>query len=442
MPKIIKIKKGLNIKLKGAASSMALPFRATEYALVPAHFRWITPKMLAKEGDPVSVGTPVFCAKEDERIIFVSPVSGVVKQVVRGEKRKIEHVSITSDEQFKTVPLELPAEITPDLIKKCLLQYGLWNLLRERPFNRIANPDQLPKAIFVSGFDTAPLAPTPAQLVQKEWETLQKGIDILKILTGKPLYLSLYHEDNNEHFEKLTSVEVRYFTGKHPAGNIGTQIHHIAPINKGGTVWHITPEALVIIGRLFSRQILDFSREVALTGSALLRTGYINTCPGARITSLLDNNINTPRARVITGNVLSGKSIGIDGFLGYYDRQITVIPEGGDRFLLGWLNPGFNRWSFWHTYLSWLFPSKKFEFTTALHGGERAMMLHSDYDKVFPFDILPAELLKACIAEDIDRMEALGIYEVIEEDFALCEVICPSKIEWQKLFYKGLTLLR
>jgi Na+-transporting NADH:ubiquinone oxidoreductase subunit A len=442
MQQFINIRKGLNIKLKGEALLQNLPFNTTHYALVPDNFRWITPKLCVKEEETVKVGTPVFYAKEDEKIVFVSPVSGTIAEIKRGEKRKIEYIKIISDEKFDSVPLEIPATLDRNAIKETLQKYGLWNMLLERPFNSIAHPEKEPKAIFISGFDTAPLAPDYAFLVNGQQAELQKGLDIVRQLTSGKCYFSLYKGKDNALFEQLTGVEFRYFKGKHPAGNIGTQIHKINPINKGEIVWHIDPQALIMIGKLFLYNKLDFSKRVVLCGSAAHNRGYLNIVQGASVEMAVKDNTNSENFRIISGNVLTGKTVALSGFAGWYDNQLTLIPEGGERRLFGWMSPGFKEWSFSHSYLSWLFPKKKYDFNTSINGGVRTLMLHTEYEKVFPFDILPVELLKACIIEDIDLMEALGIYEVIEEDFALCEVICPSKIEWQELIFKGLTLLK
>jgi Na+-transporting NADH:ubiquinone oxidoreductase subunit A len=442
MPQFINIRKGLNIMLKGEALRQLLPFNTTHYALIPDNFRWITPKLCVKEGDTVQVGTPVFYAKENEKIVFVSPVSGTVDEIKRGEKRKIEHIKIVSDDKFSSVPVEIPATLDSNTIKEILQKYGLWNMLRERPFNVIAHTEKEPKAIFVSGFDTAPLSPDYTFLVNGQQAELQKGLDIVRQLTAGKCYFSLYKGKDNALFEQLTGVEFRYFKGKHPAGNIGTQIHKIDPINKGETVWHIDPQSLIIIGKLFLHNKLDFAKRVALCGSALKQGGYLDTVQGAAVATAIQENLQCETPRIISGNVLTGRKIDIHGFIGYYDNQLTVIPEGGERQLFGWLALGFREWSFSHAYLSWLFPKRKYNLNTTLHGGVRTLMLHTEYEKVFPFDILHVELLKACIVEDIDLMEMLGIYEVTEEDFALCEVICPSKIEWQELIFKGLTLLK
>ncbi|MDR1346204.1 MAG: Na(+)-translocating NADH-quinone reductase subunit A [Bacteroidales bacterium] len=441
MQQLINICKGLDVRLKGEAPLDMLSFSTMHYALVPDDFRWITPKLCVKEGDTVKVGTPVFYAKENEKIVFVSPVSGMVAAIVRGEKRKIEYIQFLSDGKFDSVPVEIPTAFNPNVIRETLQKYGLWNLLRERPFNRIAQTEATPKAIFISGFDTAPLAPDYAFLVDGRQAELQKGIDVVVQLTSGKCYFSLYKDRNNAIFEQLANVEFRYFAGKHPAGNIGTQIHKIAPVNKGEIVWHINPQALVMIGKLFLYRKLDFSKRVVLCGSGIKRAGYFDLVQGAAVETALQDSLMCEMPRIVSGNVLTGKKIDISGFTGWYDNQLTVIPEGGERKLFGWMAPGFRQWSFSHSYLSWFFPKKKYNFDTALHGGVRTLMLHTEYEKVFPFDILPAELLKACIVEDIDLMEALGIYEVTEEDFALCEVICPSKIEWQELIFKGLTLL-
>ncbi|MDR1792668.1 MAG: Na(+)-translocating NADH-quinone reductase subunit A [Bacteroidales bacterium] len=442
MPKVFKIRKGLNIKIKGESAKEILPFNASRFALKPDDFRWIVPKLLVNEGEAVKVGTPLFCDKENENLLFVSPASGTVKQIVRGEKRKIEYVEIESDNRFESVTIDIPPITNAQNITLTLQKYGLWNTIRELPFNRIARPNRSPKAIFISGFDTAPLAPDVSYLIENQIDTIQKGIDIITHLSKGKIYLSLYKKANNDELKTLSGIEFVYFTGKHPAGDVSVQIHKIYPINKGEIVWYIDLQSLIMIGKLFGNQKLDFSKKIAICGTGLEKRGYISIPQGAELSTFLSQNAKKGNYRIISGNILTGKNISQSPFAGYYHHQITVIPEGGQRRLFGWLAPGFTLWSYSRTYLAWLFPWKKFNPNSSLNGGIRPVIFNTYYDNVFPFDIFPAQLLKACIAEDIDLMENLGIYEVTEEDFALCEVICPSKIAWQEIILKGLTMLK
>ncbi|MEG2070404.1 MAG: Na(+)-translocating NADH-quinone reductase subunit A [Bacteroidales bacterium] len=442
MRNLYKIRKGIDIKLFGAAKSQITIFHSSTSAVVPDDFKWMLPKLLVEENTCVKVGTPLFCSKEDHRICIVSPVSGIIKQIVRGDKRKIERIEIESDHQFISEKIELCHELNRELLIEKLLAYGLWPFIRQRPFGIIANPDDSPKAIFISGFDSAPLAPDYGFMMQNQLQELQQGIDILKQLTEGKVHFSLPNKEKKHPFETLSNVEFHYFTGPHPAGNVGTQIHYIDPIKKGEIVWTVEPQLVAIIGKLFLYKSLEFKKIISFVGSSALNPQYYELSFGASVTKLVEEQIGQNNQRIISGNVLTGKKIDVTGYVGYYDQQITVIPEGGKRELFGWLYPGFDKWSFSHSYLSWLFPKKKFNFNTALQGGRRVMMMTGEYEKVFPFHILPMQLLKACVIEDIDMMEALGIYEVIGEDFALCEVVCPSKTECQEIIEQGLFLIK
>lgn len=442
--KVHKIKKGLDIRIVGEAKKVLDPFHSKHYGIAPSDFKWITPQMLIKEQDTVSIGTPLFSSKDDERIKIVSPVSGSVSCVIRGEKRKIEHIVLESDGRNKSVDISINGVTSEEEIKSLLLQYGLWAFIKQRPFGGIAKPDDKPKAIFISCFDTAPLAPDTNFIIQDEGQEFLKGVEIISQLTEGETYLCIRAGDDDTIYKKAVGVQLEYFKGSHPAGNVGTQINRISPIDKGEVVWYIAPQDVVIIGRLFLRGRLDFSRTVAICGSGIENPCYIKAIAGSSIFND-DKEISLHgdrEYRVISGNVLTGKQVGEECFLGYYDNIICAIPEGKRRYLFGWLYPGFKTWSISRTYVSWWFPHKRYDMDTLLHGGHRTMIMSDIYDRVFPLDILPMELLKACVIGDIERMEQLGIYEVEEEDFALCEVVCPSKTDCQQIIHEGLKLIR
>ncbi len=430
------ITKGFDLKISGNAMDhrleMAVPDR---YYVRPADFRWVTPKLLVQTGDEVLVGTPLFHDKNDERIVVVSPVKGRVEDVVRGEKRVIETITIAREKDSATsATVDFPEPSDGQEIRKLMLQYGLWPCLRQRPFSTMPSPDSLPKSVFIPCFDSNPLAPDFSIMMRGKEEDFLCGLQMLQRASDDaPVHLCVREGVENQMFEKAENVQKHYFSGPHPAGNVGVHIHHIDPLDKGEIVWYVDPQEVARIGEFFLNHRLHFEKTAALTGPSVKQTGYFTSVYGADISSLIANNLTELNVRTISGNVLSGNKLDKYQTLGFHDRQITVIPEGGKRELLGWLLPGLRKWSLSHTYLSWLTPKRTYKVNTSLHGGRRAIMLTDVYDKVFPFDLMPLQLLKACEIKDIEQMEALGIYEVDDEDFALCELVCPSKKEWQRI---------
>ncbi len=445
MPDIIKIKKGLNINLKGKAEKIFVKAeKAERYAVKPTDFHGLEPKLTINVNDHVKAGTVLFFDKKRPQIRFTSPVSGTIYAVNRGERRRILEVVITPDEVLEYESFEKgdPSVMGYEKVKENLLNSGLWPAIKQRPYNIIANPNDKPKAIFISAFDTAPLAPDYDFLVKGCEKEFQAGIDALARLTDGIIHISVDSAyPPNTVFTNAKGVHIQRFRGPHPAGNVGTQIHNIDPINKGEIVWTIAPQDVITIGRLFLTGQYDASRIVALTGSEVLKPKYYKTIAGSCIRSITQGNIAAGNVRYISGNVLTGTQVSETGFLGYYDSQITVIPEGYHREFIGWLAPGLNKFSHSRTFLSWLMPGKEYNIDTNLRGGKRALMITGDFEKVFPMDIYPMQLLKAIIIEDIDLMEKLGIYEVIEEDFALCEFVDTSKTDIQAIVRKGLDLM-
>lgn len=438
------ITKGLDLKLAGAAADIRLDFPlAGTFRIRPGDFRWMKPKLLVQVGDTVRIGTPLFCDKTDERVVFVSPVAGRVGEIQRGEKRVIETIALVRDLMTDTkvsVDFETPKD--GETFRKLLLQYGLWPSLRQRPFSTIPNPDVLPKSVFVPCFDSNPLAPDYSILMRGKEEDFLCGLAMLRMAAdGAPIHLCMCEGADNQLFEKAEDVNKHYFSGPHPSGNVGTHIHRIAPIDKGDVVWYVDPQEVARIGRLFTKHILGFGKVAALTGPVLKQTGYFETVYGADLSPLIVDNLSQGDVRVISGSVLSGSKLGDCPTLGFYDRQVTVIAEGGKREFIGWLLPGLKKWSLSRTFLSWLTPKRTYDVNTSLHGGRRAVMMTDVYDKVFPFDLMPLQLLKACEIKDLEQMEALGVYEVDSEDFALCELVCPSKKEWQRIVEEALKAL-
>ena len=442
MSKTIKLCKGLDIKLQGAAEKKTTVLGlASTYAVSPLDFEGIVPKMLVKVGDAVKAGTPLFFNKNNASVVFTSPVSGTVAAVVRGEKRRILAVEIAADstiayEEFGALDVKTA---TRDQIVELLLKSGLWTLLVQRPYGIIANPADMPKSIFVSAFDSAPLAPDYGYTLADDKQALQKGFEVLARLTEGKVHLSYNAKDAAPAF---AGVELHAFQGKHPAGNVGVQIHHIDPINKGEKVWTVGYADVAIIGRLFLTGKVDMTRTIAVTGAEVSAPAYVKVIAGAKLDSILNGNVAVDaHARYISGNVLTGRNVGKDGYLGYYANQITVIPEGDNYELLGWAMPRFSKFSVSRAYFSWLFPNRKYNLDTNLNGEERAFVVTGLYEKYLPMDVYPMHLLKAIMATDLDKMEALGIYEVVEEDFALCEFVDPSKTEMQQIIRNGINLM-
>jgi Na+-transporting NADH:ubiquinone oxidoreductase subunit A len=446
MPETVKIRKGMNIRLQGGADKILIkPEPATYYALKPTDFHGIAPKLMVKNGDRVKAGTPVFFDKNQPRVFFCSPVSGVVLSVDRGEKRVVRDVVIEADHtiQFEEFATGNPLEITPDAFKELLLRSGCWPAIRQRPYGIIANPADSPKAIFISAFDTAPLAPDYDFLMRGMEKEFQAGINALARLTKGTVHLNIAADTPaTSFFTRTENALITRFKGRHPAGNVGVQIHHLNPVNKGEVVWVINPQDVVIIGRLLLTGRYDATKVVVLAGSEVINPRYYQIISGTSLTNLLTANTRTNHLRYISGNVLSGTQIDEKGFIGYYDSQVTVIPEGDHFDFLGWARPGINKFSLSRAFPSWLQPRRKYLLDTNLNGGERAFVMTGIYEKLLPMDIFPMQLLKAILAGDIDLMEKLGIYEVVEEDFSLCEYACPSKIEIQSIIRTGLNLMK
>ncbi|MCF8309288.1 MAG: Na(+)-translocating NADH-quinone reductase subunit A [Bacteroidales bacterium] len=447
MADTIKLKRGLDIKLIGLAEKRVIPLNARKYALKPTDFVALRyPKVLVNEGDEVKIGTVLCYDKYRERIQFTSPVSGKITGIKRGPKRILEEFQIESDEKDTHVDFGAanPADLSREEIIQKMLDSGIWPMLRQRPYSVIANPEDKPKAIFISGFESAPLAPDMNFIVEGKEREFQAGIDVLTQLTEGKVHLSLKAGDKpSKVFTGASNVDLHYFQGPHPASNVGVQIHHIEPINKGDIVWYTYPQEVITIGRLFLEGKYNPEKIVALTGSEVLKPQYYKTRIGVSIENMVKDNVKEGQLRYISGNVLTGTKIRKDGYLSFYHNQITVIPEGNYYEFFGWAKPGLNKFSNSRSFLSWWFkPNKRYRLDTNMHGGERAYVMSGEYDKVIPMDILPVQLVKSIIIEDIDLMENLGIYEVDEEDFALAEVICTSKINVQSIIRKGLNLMR
>tara|TARA_B100001287_G_scaffold276630_1_gene288346 strand:- start:8336 stop:9688 length:1353 start_codon:yes stop_codon:yes gene_type:complete len=445
MSNTISIKKGLNIRLLGEATKeiKEVPVSGT-VGVSPLDFHGLTPKMVVKEGESVLVGDVLFFDKKKEQIKFISPVSGKVKEIVRGDKRRIMNVLIESDGQQKSKKFSIKNvnDYSAEEMKNLLLESGFWSSMKQRPLDIVADPLNNAKGLYVSSFDSAPLAPDYEFILKDEMDAVQKGFDALSILMDGKVHLS---SKPNSSFSTIERVIHHNFDGLHPAGNIGTQIHHIDPINKGEFVWSINIQEVAAIGKLLDSGYVDATRKIALTGSEVKAPIYLNMTRGTLMGSLVKDLVHGKNVRYISGNVLTGEKKDLTEYLGHQHNQISVIPEGDEyKFFLtsGWLGHGFDKFSNSRLFPTFLMSkSKKFRLDTNTNGEERAFVVSGELERVFPFDILPVQLTKAAITNDIDGMENLGIYEVAPEDFALCEYVCTTKINIQEKIRQGLDLI-
>lgn len=442
MSEVIKLKKGLDIRLVGKSETVFAQVALPElYAIKPGDFHGMTPKMAVKVGEKVQAGGVLFFDKQRPEVKFVSPVSGELVAVNRGERRVILEVVVKSDGSKAEADfgkMDLSSMNRQQVVDK-LLETGTWTYFKQRPYNVVADPSATFKSIFVSTFDTAPLAPDFDFIIKGNEEYFQKGIDVLGKIA--PVFVGVDANGSSKAFSQVKGATVTQFKGKHPAGCVGVQINHVQPINAGDKVLTIQPQEVVAIGKLFATGVLDFARVVVMTGSEIKKRGYVRTVVGAQLSTMINGNLESDNVRIISGNVLTGTEVKADGFLGYYDSQITAIPEGDHYEFMGWGMPGFKKFSASRTFFSWLTGKKEYKLDTNMHGEHRAFVVSNELDKVFPMDIYPEFLFKAIMAKDIDKMIQLGIFEVVEEDIALCEFVCTSKIALQKVLRNGLELM-
>ena len=438
----IYLKKGLNIPISGeAVLETKKKIVPDVVAVKPTDFKGFSPRLLVKEGDNVLAGSPVLADKQNPDILLASPVSGTVKEIVRGEKRKLLAVLVKADGERLSVDFgaKNPSGLSSDEVKEALLKSGLWPSIVQRPYGIIANPAVTPKAVFVSAFSTAPLAADCEFAFKDDFDAIQAGITAMSRIAKVHVCIN----GESSIFAKLSDATVHTVVAKkHPAGNVGVQISHLSPIKKGETVWTLNLASLASIGKLFKTGKLMLDRKVAVTGPAANEPAYYETLPGTPVKELAQIPATQEGIRFISGDVLSGENIGADGYLGFFDNQVTLLKEGRERELLGWANPlRFNQFSSSMAYFSWLLPKKKYNMDTNTHGGVRAFVCSDVYGKVLPMDIFPVYLIKACLAGDIDKMEQFGIYEVLPEDLALCEFVDPSKNDIQAIINDGIDLM-
>lgn len=442
----IKIKKGLDIKLEGKAEKTTERAVLSNYFTIrPEDFHGVIPKMILKEGAQVKAGEPIYYDKSNEAVKIVSPVSGQIMEIIRADKRRIVGIKILADkeqvyEDFG--PLNVGA-VDADTIKARLLASGCWTFIKQRPYDIIARADQAPKAIFISGYNSAPLAADLDYVLQGKEAELQAAVTALGKLTDGQIHVTV-EADSNSPLAGLSGITLHKISGPHPAGNVGTQINKIDPVNKGETVWTVGAQDLVIIGELLLTGRFNAERIVALVGSSVKNPRYFKTKIASEVATMVYDKgvVQAGNDRVISGNVLTGKQVGPDGYLGYYDTAITVIPEGNDYEFFGWNKPVFDKISITRALtFSWLTPNKTYDLTTNMNGEQRNFVLTGNYEEVFPLDIYVMQILKACLYKDLDEMEALGMYEVAPEDFALTEFVCVSKQPHQQIIRDGLDLM-
>ena len=446
MANVIKLRKGLDINLKGKAAKQKFSVKAAaQYALVPDDFVGMTPKVVVREGDKVKAGDALFVNKKQTDVKFASPVSGVVQAVVRGDRRKVLRVVVEADkdQQYVDFGQKQVASLDGDAVVKALLEAGLFGYINQLPYAVSTTPDQKPRAVFVSALRDMPLAGDFEYELQGNEEDFQTGLTALSKVA--PVYLGIGAKQTSKALTEAKDVEVNVFDGPCPAGNVGVQVNNIAPVNKGEVVWTVDPTAVIFFGRLFRTGKVDLRRLVAVAGSEITKPEYAEVLVGQPIADLLEGRLAAKNhVRIINGNPLTGRKATMDDFVGGHTSEITVIPEGDNvDEMLGWILPRTNDFSVSRSYLSWLFgKNKEYSLDARVKGGERHMIMSGEYDKVLPMDIYGEYLVKAIIAGDIDRMEQLGIYEVAPEDFAVAEFVDSSKLELQHIVRQGLDMLR
>lgn len=444
MSKDIRIRKGVSLKLKGVAPKVVKEAPRSEiYSIQPPDFWGLVPRLDAREGDTVKAGDALFHSKTQEDVIVTAPVSGTVAEIVRGQKRRILEVRIKADakDAYKDFKKQDPNSMTAGEIKTHLLKSGCWPFIKQRPYDIIANPTETPRDIFISAYQNAPLQADAEFILKNRQQDFQTGINALSKLVGKKVHFGL-DKNSTSYLKEVTNVEIHKILGPYPAGNVGVLIHHVAPINAGERVWTINPEDVAIIGHLFNTGNFVPARTVALAGSGTTAPGYYTMLQGAQLSSFLKDKLIDKEIRIISGTVFTGTKTSSEGYLGFYDNTLSVIPEGKKYRLFGWM-PFVDNYipSIHNTSLASLFKNKEFDVDTNLNGEERAFVVTGEMESVMPMDIYPMQLLKACMSQDIEKMENLGIYEVVPEDFAAVEFACTSKVDAQEIIRQGLDLM-
>lgn len=446
MKTLYKIKKGLDLKLEGEASSTLVELaQSEEYAVMPTDFPGIMPRTVVKEGDKVLAGDALFVDKATERIKFVSPVSGTVIGVERGERRKLLRFRVKADKEqvYKDFGVKDASKLSGEEMKQLLLESGLFAFLRQRPYDVIATPTDQPKAIFISTFSKMPLAADFSFVSKGREVDFKEGVKALSRIAK--VHLGISPAQINSELLPVSEAEVSVFDGPNPSGNVGVHINHVAPVNKGEVVWTLGAELTIVLGRLLRTGKLQLKRRIAVAGSQVKEPRYVETFIGTPLCDVLKGQLETTEhVRIINGNPFVGYKSEIGDFLGAFSTEVCAIPEGDNvDEAFGWIAPRLNDYSTSHSYFSWLLgKNRAYNLDCRIKGGERHMIMSAEYEKVFPMDIYPSYLVKAIIAGDIDRQEALGMYEVAPEDFAVAEFIDSSKLELQRIVREGLEVLR
>ena len=445
MANVIKLRKGLDINLRGRADKGTVePVKSADCALVPESFGGVVPKVVVREGDSVRAGDALFVDKKHPEVKFASPVSGTVEAIVRGDRRKVLCVKVKADEvqQYVAFGPKDVASLDGEAVKLALLEAGLFGYIQQLPYAVATTPDTTPKAIFVSAFRDMPLASDFEVELKGNEKDFQTGLTALSKI--QKTYLGVGVRQTASALVDAKDVEINVFDGKCPAGNVGVQVNHVSPVNKGEVVWTVDPAAVIFIGRLFNTGKVDLRRVIAVAGSEVKTPSYVETLVGTSLGAVLEGRLKaTEHVRIINGNPLTGRKSTLEDYVGAHTSEVTAIPEGDDNNeLLGWILPRVNQYSTSRSYFSWLLGKKEYDLDARVKGGERHMIMSGEYDKVLPMDIYGEYLIKAIIAEDIDKMEQLGIYEVSPEDFAVAEFVDSSKLELQKIVRNGLDMLR
>ena len=445
MANVIKLRKGLDINLRGRADKGTVePVKSADCALVPESFGGVVPKVVVREGDGVRAGDALFVDKKHPEVKFASPVSGTVEAIVRGDRRKVLCVKVKADEvqQYVAFGPKDVASLDGEAVKLALLEAGLFGYIQQLPYAVATTPDTTPKAIFVSAFRDMPLASDFEVELKGNEKDFQTGLTALSKI--QKTYLGVGVRQTASALVDAKDVEINVFDGKCPAGNVGVQVNHVSPVNKGEVVWTVDPAAVIFIGRLFNTGKVDLRRVIAVAGSEVKTPSYVETLVGTSLGAVLESRLKaTEHVRIINGNPLTGHKSTLEDYVGAHTSEVTAIPEGDDNNeLLGWILPRVNQYSTSRSYFSWLLGKKEYDLDARVKGGERHMIMSGEYDKVLPMDIYGEYLIKAIIAEDIDKMEQLGIYEVSPEDFAVAEFVDSSKLELQKIVRNGLDMLR
>ena len=438
MEQTIRLRKGLDLHLEGEAEKVVRKLTdLREVAVRPTDFTGLTPKLLVREGDEVVAGQALLTDKQTERVNIPSPISGRVKAVVRGDRRKLLKVVVESTDS-KDAKVEDKTTAEKPLVER-LCEAGLFCFVRQRPYDVIASPDDKPKAIFVSAFSKMPLAADTAFVLESEEERFAAALKALTEIA--PVYVGVPSSDYLPGLRSEGDLHVNVFEGPNPSGNVGVQINHVCPVNKGEIVWTLAPQHVLFIGRWLETGKVDLRVRVAVAGSEAKEPQYIDTLLGAPLKELVGNVGD--HTRVINGNPLVGEKVSADDYLAAFASEVCLLPEGDDvHEAFGWIMPRLKQHSTSRSYLSWLMPGKKFAPDCRIKGGQRHMIMSGEYDRVFPMDIYAGYLVKAIITGDIDRQEALGIYEVAPEDFAVAEYVDSSKLELQRIVREGLDILR